>query len=111
MPIWAIRRQYIVEKFHLAEAHRITKGDNAVIAVINSEIDSNQPDLAGTVTDRFDAGCGATSPDAHGTGMAGAIASHGQSAGGRPASKHHRDLRLRRRRPAQSEHDQTSSKD
>jgi len=68
--------QYIVKKFHLADAHRISKGDNVVIAVIDSEIDSTQPDLVGRVTDRFDAGCGASSPDAHGTGMAGAIASH-----------------------------------
>jgi hypothetical protein len=68
--------QYIVKKFHLADAHRISKGDNVVIAVIDSEIDSNQPDLVGRVTDRFDAGCGASSPDAHGTGMAGTIASH-----------------------------------
>jgi len=68
--------QYIVKKLHLADAHRISKGDNVVIAVIDSEIDSNQPDLAGRVIGRFDAGCGATSPDAHGTGMAGAIASH-----------------------------------
>ena len=68
--------QYTVKKLHLAEAHRISKGENAVIAVIDSEIDPNQPDLAGAVTDRFDAGCGASSPDAHGTGMAGAIASH-----------------------------------
>jgi len=68
--------QYIVKKLHLADAHRISKGDNVVIAVIDSEIDPNQPDLAGRVIGRFDAGCGATSPDAHGTGMAGAIASH-----------------------------------
>jgi hypothetical protein len=31
------------------------------------------PDLAGVVTNRCDAGCGATAPDAHGTGMTGAI--------------------------------------
>ena len=42
--------QYIVNKFHLAEVHQITKGDNAVVAVIDSEIDSNQPNLAGTVS-------------------------------------------------------------
>ncbi len=65
-------------------SHRITKGDKAVVAVIDSEIDSNQPNLAGTVTDRYDAGCGATSPDPHGTGMAGAIASHGQLLGVAP---------------------------
>ena len=63
--------QYIVKKFHLAEAHRISKGDNVVIAVINSEMNSNQPDLAGRIVGRFDAGCGASFPDAHGTGMAG----------------------------------------
>jgi len=34
------------------------------------------PDLAGVVTNRFDAGCGASAPDAHGTGMTGAIAAH-----------------------------------
>jgi len=78
--------QYIVRKLRLLEAHQITKGDKAVIAVIDSEIDAKQPDLAGTVTDRYDAGCGATSPDAHGTGMAGAIASHAQLLGVAPQS-------------------------
>ncbi|MHB8817035.1 MAG: IPT/TIG domain-containing protein, partial [Steroidobacteraceae bacterium] len=73
--------QYVVDKFHLPEAHRISKGDKVVIAVIDSQIDSKQPDLAGAVTDRYDAGCGANSPDPHGTGMAGAIASHGQLLG------------------------------
>jgi uncharacterized protein (UPF0264 family) len=68
--------QYVIGKFHLGESHRLTKGDNVVIAVIDSEIDSNHPDLAGVVTNRFDAGCGATGPDAHGTGMTGAIAAH-----------------------------------
>ena len=67
--------QYIADKFHFAEVHRITKGDKAVVAVINSEINSNQPNLAGTVTHRYDAGCNASSPHPHGTGMAGAIAS------------------------------------
>ena len=79
--------QYIVNKFHLAEVHRITKGDKVVIAVIDSEIDSNQPNLVGTVSDRYDAGCGATSPDSHGTGMVGAIASHGQLLGVAPQAK------------------------
>ena len=73
-----------MNKFHLAEVHQITKGDKAVVAVIDSEIDSNQPNLAGTVSDRYDAGCGAGSPHPHGTGMAGAIASHGQLLGVAP---------------------------
>lgn len=73
--------QYIIRKLRLAEVHQITRGDKVVIAVIDSEIDSNTPDLAGTVSERYDAGCGASAPDAHGTGMAGAIASHQQLLG------------------------------
>jgi subtilisin family serine protease len=68
--------QYVIGKFHLGESHRIAKGDNVTVAVIDSEIDTSHPDLAGVVSSRFDAGCGATVPDAHGTGMTGAIASH-----------------------------------
>ena len=76
--------QYVVQKLHLPDAQRISKGDNVIIAVIDSEIDSKQPDLVGAVTERYDAGCGATAPDAHGTGMAGAIVSHGQLLGVAP---------------------------
>jgi len=76
--------QYIINKFQLADAHRITNGDKVVIAVIDSEIDFNQPNLAGAITDRYDAGCGATAADPHGTGMAGAIVSHGQLMGVAP---------------------------
>jgi hypothetical protein len=75
-PILGDPAQYTLKKLHLAEAHKISKGENAVIAVIDSEIDPGHPDLVGRITDRFDAGCGASSPDAHGTGMAGAIVSH-----------------------------------
>jgi filamentous hemagglutinin family protein len=79
--------QYAVRKLQLAAAHRISKGDNVVIAVIDSAIDADQPDLAGRVIDRYDAGCGVTAPDAHGTGMAGAIASHAQLLGVAPSAK------------------------
>src|SRR6185312_11983541 len=79
--------QYAVKKLELATAHRITKGDNVVIAVIDSAIDTNQPDFAGRVIDRYDAGCGVTAPDAHGTGMTGAIASHIQLLGVAPSAK------------------------
>jgi subtilisin family serine protease len=68
--------QYVIGKFQLEDTHRLARGDNVIVAVIDSEIDLNHPDLAGVVTTRFDAGCGATTPDVHGTGMAGAIAAH-----------------------------------
>jgi hypothetical protein len=79
--------QYIVQKLQLAAAHRISKGENVVIAVIDSAIDAEQPDFAGRVIDRYDAGCGSAAPDAHGTGMAGAIASHVQLVGVAPSAK------------------------
>ena len=80
--------QYVVDKLHLNHVHRSSKGDGVVIAVIDSEIDINQPNLAGTITDRYNAGCGAaSSPHAHGTGMAGAIASHGDLLGVAPNAK------------------------
>lgn len=69
--------QYTVKKLHLVAAHRITEGKDVVIALIDSRVDTKQPDLAGSIVDSYDAGCGADAPpDAHGTGMAGAIASH-----------------------------------
>jgi Subtilase family/Bacterial Ig-like domain (group 3)/Autotransporter beta-domain len=79
--------QYIVAKLHLAEAHQISRGDNIVIAVIDSEIDFEQQNLTGAIADRYDAGCGKAPPDAHGTGMAGAIAAHGQLLGVAPGAK------------------------
>lgn len=69
--------QYIVQKFDLAAVHRITEGNDVVIALIDSRVDLKQPDFADRIVDSFDAGCGPNAPpDTHGTGMAGAIASH-----------------------------------
>jgi len=69
--------QYIVGKLQLDAVHRITKGSHVVVALIDSKIDTEQPDLAGAVAGEFDSGCGKdAAPDPHGTGMAGAIVSH-----------------------------------
>ena len=69
--------QYIVNKLQLDAVHRITQGNDITVALIDSQVDLRQPDLAGRVVDYYDAGCGPNAPpDAHGTGMAGAIASH-----------------------------------
>ncbi len=69
--------QYIVRKFDLAAVHRITQGSDVVVALIDSRVDLKQPDFAGRIVESYDAGCGPNGPpDPHGTGMAGAIASH-----------------------------------
>src|SRR5262249_19905425 len=67
---------YVIDKFHLGDVHRLARGRNVTVAVLDSEIDVTHPDLRGVVIDRFDATGTASKPHAHGTGMAGAIASH-----------------------------------
>ena len=80
--------QYVLQKLHLGDIHRRLRVTNVPIAVIDSEIDAAHPDLEGTVIDRYDATGVEEKPHPHGTGMAGAIASH------TPPARH------RARRPA-----------
>ncbi len=79
--------QYVVEKLKLAETHRITGGDNVTVAVIDAAIDTAHPDLAGVIAGTFDAAGGAAKPHPHGTGMAGAIASHTRLLGFAPKAR------------------------
>jgi len=76
--------QYVVSKLHLTEAHRITGGDGVLVAVIDSRIDTQHPDLAGAIADQYDALGSAGAPHAHGTAMAGAIAARGKLTGVAP---------------------------
>ena len=68
--------QYIVEKLKIVDVHRMVRGTNVPIAVIDLQIDVTHPDLEGRVAQRFSAVGAAEKPDPHGTGMAGAIAAH-----------------------------------
>jgi subtilisin family serine protease len=71
----------------LLEAHKITSGDDVLVAVIDSKIDAQHPDLAGVVVDEYDA-LGTPAPaHVHGTGMAGAIAAHSKLVGVAPKVK------------------------
>ncbi len=79
--------QYVIGKLRLRDVQRITKGDDIIIAVIDSGIDLNHPDLAGIISERYDAGCGTAAADAHGTGMTGAIASRQRLLGVAPNIK------------------------
>jgi subtilisin family serine protease len=80
--------QYVVPKLHLLEAHRITNGDNVIVAVVDSKIDINHPDLAGVFAGEYDALENPSAPPhAHGTGMAGAIAAHAKLLGVAPKVK------------------------
>jgi subtilisin family serine protease len=68
--------QYVLEKLKLPDVHRDLRGDNVEIAVIDSQIDTMHPDLAGDVSGSYDAAGVEEKPHAHGTGMAGAIIAH-----------------------------------
>src|SRR6516162_10117149 len=79
--------QYMLEKLKISDAHRMVRGTNVPIAVIDSEIDVTHPDLEGVVTKRFNAVGAPENSHAHGTGMAGAIAAHRQLLGTAPAAR------------------------
>jgi len=72
--------QYVLEKLQIREAHQLTTGKNILVALIDSQIDAQHPDVANTITKSFDA-IGEGHPHKHGTAMAGAIAAHGKLLG------------------------------
>jgi subtilisin family serine protease len=76
--------QYVVSKLHLLEAHRVTNGDDVLVAVLDSAIDMTHPDLAGVFAGNFDALGGQGTPHMHGTAIAGAIAAHQKLVGVAP---------------------------
>jgi subtilisin family serine protease len=78
--------QYVVSKLHLPQAHGLATGDHVLVAVIDTGIDVQHPDLRGTVSGGFDAFTGDLAPHRHGTAMAGAIAAHGRLMGVAPAA-------------------------
>jgi len=80
--------QYALSKLGLIDIHRLIKGTNISIAVIDSQIDVRHPDLDGVFADQYDAvGGDAEKPHPHGTGMAGAIAAHRRLMGIAPAAR------------------------
>jgi subtilisin family serine protease len=79
--------QYILEKLKISDVHRMVKGTNVPIAVIDSEIDAAHPDLEGMIAQRFSAVGAPEKPHSHGTGMAGAIASHQRLLGTAPGAR------------------------
>jgi filamentous hemagglutinin family protein len=77
--------QYSLSKLRLTEAHRVSRGEQIVVAVIDSEVDRTHPDLKTVKFEAFDAlGDNMAEPHAHGTSMTGAIASRGRILGVAP---------------------------
>jgi hypothetical protein len=79
--------QYAVTELRLPEAHRLADGANVTIAVIDSGIDTQHPELANSIAGSFDALGSKEGPHVHGTGVAGAIVSHARLMGSAPAAR------------------------
>jgi subtilisin family serine protease len=79
--------QYALAKLRLPEAHALSRGANVTVAVIDSGIDVAHPELANAIAESFDALGGKEGPHVHGTGIAGAIVSHGRLMGSAPKAR------------------------
>ena len=78
--------QYELAKLHLPQAHALAKGDNVLVAVIDSGIDATHPELTGAVVQSYDTLSPPMTPHKHGTAIAGLIAAHGKLTGAAPAA-------------------------
>jgi hypothetical protein len=79
--------QYGLAKLRLPQAHAVAKGDSVLVAVIDSAVDANHPELAGSIAGTFDALSAPATPHQHGTAIASLIAAHGRLMGSAPDAK------------------------
>ena len=84
--------QYELGKLRLPQAHGMAKGNNVLVAVIDSGIDVSHPDLAGSIAESYDAindknKATATTPHKHGTSIAALVAGHGKLMGAAPSAR------------------------
>jgi hypothetical protein len=81
--------QYGLDKLRLRQAQNIAKGDNVLVAVIDSGIDAAHPELGGAIAQSYDAtgDKAPVKPHAHGTAMASLIAAHGKLLGSAPRAR------------------------
>jgi subtilisin family serine protease len=97
--------QYELAKLHLPQAHALAKGDNVLVAVIDSGVDANHPELSGAITETYDTLASPYAPHKHGTAIAGLIAAHGKLMGAAP---HARILAIRAFNPTDKGADGTT---
>jgi len=79
--------QYALGKLNLREAHELATGDKILIAVIDSGIDLDHPELQGVIAGSYDALGKSEAAHQHGTGIAGAIAANARLLGVAPAAR------------------------
>jgi subtilase family protein len=82
------RMQYAVGKLKLPQAHRVGRGAQVLVAVIDSRIDSGHPELAGAIVREIDVIEDKDGkPHSHGTAMAGAIVAKARLMGVAPEAQ------------------------
>ncbi|MEA2907152.1 MAG: hypothetical protein QOI12_4539 [Alphaproteobacteria bacterium] len=79
--------QYALAKLQLPQAHELARGDKVLVAVIDSGVDTEHPELAGVIAESFDAVGFGDKVHSHGTAVAGAIAAHARLQGAAPAAQ------------------------
>ncbi|MBI3698905.1 MAG: S8 family serine peptidase [Afipia sp.] len=79
--------QYGLTKLRLPQAHALSVGADVTIAVIDSGIDIDHPELAGRIAGSFDALGSKEGPHIHGTSVASTIVAHGRLMGAAPSAK------------------------
>ncbi|HKS87041.1 MAG TPA: S8 family serine peptidase [Pseudolabrys sp.] len=79
--------QYELTKLRLPQAHTLARGDDVLVAIIDSSVDIKHPELAGSVAGVFDTSKEPAPPHRHGTAIAGLIAAHARLMGSAPAAR------------------------
>jgi hypothetical protein len=82
--------QYELAKLKLPQAHSLARGGKVLVAVIDSGVDVQHPDLAGAIAGTFDTLASDKTPftpHKHGTAIAGLIAARGKLVGAAPEAQ------------------------
>ena len=79
--------QYALAKLNVPQAHELATGDKILVAIIDTAVDLNHPDLTGAVAQSFDATATSSSPQSHGTAVASLIVGRGKLKGVAPGAR------------------------
>ena len=79
--------QYVIPEMHLTEAHAISNGAKTLVAVIDSGVDRNHPEISNAIKESFDADGAKGDPALHGTAVAGIIAADAELTGVAPQAR------------------------